>query len=108
MGEGLEHFFGERRSFALVLRFELRQEIVGERRDVFAAFAKRRQIQSDDVDAVEKILAEAAGGDFVGKAAIRGADDARVGAALLGVADAAVGAVLEKLERFGLKAEIEI
>ena len=75
--------------------------------NVFAAFAQRRQIQSDDVDAVEEILAEAAGGDFVGKIAIGGADDARVGSALLGVADAAVGAVLEELKSFGLKAEVE-
>ncbi len=90
MGEGLKHFLGERRSFALVLCLKLCEEIVGQRRDVFAAFAQRRQIQCDDVDAIEQILAKAAGGNFVGEIAIGGADDARVGAALLRVADAAV------------------
>src|ERR1700760_4838913 len=108
MRKSLEHFLGERRSFALVLCLELGEEVVGEERDIFAAFAERRKIERDDIDAIEKILAEAAGGDFVGKIAVGGADDARVGAPLLGVADGAVGAVLEELESFCLEAEIEL
>src|ERR1700722_5540564 len=107
MGEGMKHFLGKRRSFALVLYFEQGQKVIGERWDVFATFAKRRQIQSDDVDAVEEVLAEAAGVDFVLEFAVSGADDAGVGAALLGVADAAVGAVLKELRRFGLEAQNE-
>ena len=90
MSEGLEHFLRERGGFALVLRFELRQKIIGEQRYVFAAFAERRQIQGDDVDAVEEILTKTAGGDFFGEIAIGCADDACVGAALLRVANTAL------------------
>src|SRR4051812_39312966 len=107
MGEGLKHFLGERGSFAFVLRFQLSQEVVGEKRNIFATFTKRRQIKSNDVDTVEKVLAEATGSDFVSKVAVGGADDASVGASFLGVANAIVGTVLEELQGLGLKAKIE-
>ena len=108
MGEGLKHFLGERRSFALVLCLKQCEEIVGQRRDVFAAFAQWRQIERDDIDAIEEILAKTAGDNFVGEIAIGGTDDTCVGAALLSVADAVVGAVLKKLKRLGLEAHIEL
>ena len=41
----------------------LREEVLGEQRDVLAALAQRRQRDRDDVDAVEQILAEPALGD---------------------------------------------
>ncbi len=42
MCKSLEHFLGERRSFALVFGFELSEKVIGELRDIFAAFAERR------------------------------------------------------------------
>ena len=49
---------------ACVLRTAARQEVRGERRDVLAAFAQRRQLNLDGVEAVQQVLAEAALGDF--------------------------------------------
>ena len=41
----------------------LREEVLGEQRDVLAPLAQRRQRDRDDVDAVEQVLAEPPVGD---------------------------------------------
>jgi hypothetical protein len=41
------------------------EEVVGEQRDVLEAVAQRRDADRDDVDAIEQVLAEAAGLDLV-------------------------------------------
>jgi hypothetical protein len=53
-------------------------EVVGEQRDVLEAVAQRRDADRDDVDAIEQILAEAAGLDLVAEVAVGRADEAKV------------------------------
>ena len=62
----------------------LLQQMRGQRQDVVAAFAQRRQRQRKHVEAVVEIFAEAAGGDFVAQQAV-GRGDARARRACTGV-----------------------
>ena len=48
----------------------VRQEMRGERGDVVAPIAQRRQVNDDGVQPVEQVLAEAAGGDLRSRSAL--------------------------------------
>ena len=52
------------------------EEVLGQQRNVFVALAQRRQVNRDDVDAVEQVLAELALRDHLGQILIGGGDDA--------------------------------
>ncbi len=64
-----------------LLRVNARQEVLDERRNVFAALAQRRHGQVNDVQPVEQVLAERALGDHVAQVAVGRGDDAHVDAA---------------------------
>ena len=78
------------------------QDVLGQRRDVLGAVAERRDDDPGDVEAVEQVLAEPAGGDLLRQVAVGGRDDAGVGAEGLGPADALELALLEDAEDLGL------
>ena len=78
------------------------EEELGERADVLDAFAERRDVDADDVEAVEQVLAEGAGFDGAFGLAVGGGDDADVGAQGLVAADAGELAFLEDAEELGL------
>src|SRR5581483_305543 len=54
---------------------ELADEVLDERRDVFAALRERRQLDVDDVQAVEDVLAEATGPHLAAQVLVRRGDD---------------------------------
>ena len=76
--------------------------------NVVGPLAQRRQVQRDQVDAVEQVLAELAARDLVGERAVRGRDDAHVDRPRLARAEHLVGAVLEDAEQLHLRARVEI
>ena len=78
------------------------QVMAGQRQDVFAPLAQRRQGQRDDVQAKEQVFAEPAGAHLVLQRAVGGGDHAHVGPAFLGFAQPLVGAVVEEAQQPGL------
>jgi hypothetical protein len=58
----------------------LPDEVLDQRRNVFAAFPERRDLDRDDVQAIEEIVLEPAVGDHLAQVAIGGGDDADVDA----------------------------
>ena len=83
-------------------------EIFDEVGNVVAAVAQRRQRDGDHVDAVEKIGAKTAAGDFLMQQAIGGADDASVHAPFFVIADAREMAVLQDVQQLRLQAGIDL
>ena len=85
----LEHGQGLRRHAprrpAHLLR-QLLDEVGDQQRDVLAAIAQRRQVERDDVETVEEILAQDALGDGAPDVAVRGGDEADVDLDVAGVA----------------------
>ena len=84
------------------LRSSAAEDVLGQGRDVLGAVAERRDDDPGDVEAIVQVLAEPAGGDLLGQVAVRGRDDAGVGAEGLGPADALELALLEDAEDLGL------
>ncbi len=70
--------------------------------------AQRRHVDRQDMQPVEQVLAEAAGGDLGEGIAIGGADDADIDAANAGIADRLHGAALDEAQELGLQAEIHL
>ena len=96
---------GERELAPAVPPLEPPQDVLGQGRDVLGAVAERRDDDPGDVEAVEQVLAEPAGGDLPGQVAVRGRDDPGVGAEGLGPADALELPLLEDAEDLGLGRE---
>ncbi len=59
-------------------RRQPREDRIGQHRDVVAPLAQRRQLQLDDVEPVEEVLAEAAAPHALRQVLVRRADDAHV------------------------------
>ncbi len=78
------------------------EDVLGQGRDVLGAVAERRDDDPGDVEAVEQVLAEPAGGDLFGQVAVSGRDDPSIGAENLGPADALEFALLKDAEDLGL------
>src|SRR3546814_3045142 len=78
-------------------------EMAGERGDIAAPVAQRRQHHRDDVEAVEKILAEAAIGDEIAHVAVGRGDDPHVGPERLTAAHGRIFAGLEDAQQPGLR-----
>src|SRR6476660_8462403 len=83
------------------------QEIVDQLRNVRAPFTQRRQHDVHNIDAIKKIFAESAGGNFLFQIAIGGADYSRFRPRIFFRADAAEFSVLQYLQELGLKAHAE-
>ena len=78
------------------------KEIFGEQTDVIDALAEGRNVDSHDIEPIEKILAEGALGHLLFEVAVCRADDADIRVQRLVAADAGKGALLENAEDFAL------
>ncbi len=67
--------------------------------NVGRAVAQRRDLQVDDVEAEQQILAEGAFAHGVGEVAVRGRDDADIDRNRLGAADAVDHAFLDRAQQ---------
>ena len=79
-----------------------------QRRDVVAALAQRRDADLDDVEAIEQVAAEAAGGHLDAQVAVGRGEHLDVDAARLERADAVDLSELEDAQQLGLDAERQI
>ena len=68
-----------------------------------AAMAKRRDVERDDVEAIEEVCAKASRRDFVREVAVGCGDNAHVGVAVARCADAAEASLFEKLQELRLR-----
>jgi hypothetical protein len=91
-------------AFALL---ELGEEVGDEFGQVLEVLAEGRDGDGEDVDAVVEVFAEAALGDHGLEVAVRGGDEADVGADELVAADAVEGLAFEDAEELGLEVEGE-
>ena len=66
---------------------------------------KGGMLDREDVEAVEQVFAEPAGGDGLGEIEVGGGDDAAVGQDRVGAADPLEAPVLEHAQQLGLHAE---
>ena len=86
----------------------LPEEFPGDDQHVVVAFAQRRQVDGHDMQAVEQVLAEAAGIDLGLRVAVGGADDADVDRRRLVLADPLDRAGLQEAQHLGLQAKIHL
>src|SRR5207249_4935109 len=92
---------------AVVFPVVLIQEEIDQPRDVLAAVAQRREINIDDVEAIEQILAEIPAGDFFLQIDVGGGDHAGVDLERLRVADANELALLQDAQQLDLKLRLK-
>ncbi len=78
------------------------EEVLDEERDVARALAQRRQADRHDVEAVEEVFAERAGGDELLEVAVGRRDEAHVDADRLDAADALELALLQRAQELDL------
>ena len=78
------------------------EEVFHQQGDVLAAFAEGRQVQVDEIDAEEQVLAEGVFFHHLAQVNIRGADDADIGAACVAVAQHLVSLVLQHTQELHL------
>ena len=81
----------------------LLQQMHGQRQDVVATFAQRRERQRKHVEAVVEIFAEAARGHFIAQQAVGGRDDAHVERHRRAAAEAFDLAFLQDAQQLGLQ-----
>ncbi|HMB82336.1 MAG TPA: sigma 54-interacting transcriptional regulator, partial [Vicinamibacterales bacterium] len=86
----------------------LAQEVGGQRRNVLAAVAERRELDLDGVQAEQEILPEPPRGDFVAEVRVRGRHDAHVGLARPRRADALEVACFEDAQELRLQVERDV
>src|SRR5262252_6624385 len=84
------------------------QEVLGEERDLITTFPQRRQIDRDDVQTEEEIVAEVAVGHGARQVAVGGGDDAHVDANVLFPSEAGELAVLQDLEELSLQRKAHV
>ena len=87
---------------------EVAAEHFRKRRDVLGAVAQRREVDGDDIEAVEEILTEGALGALGFQFLVRGGDNAGICADNGFAADGAEVAVLEDAEEIGLAETREV
>src|SRR5947209_1575530 len=100
--EASARVFGEVERVAVEALAEDREEVFDERGYVFAPVAQRRDVERDDVEAVEEVCAEAPLLNVVGEVAVGGGDDSHVRLAVARRADAAEAALFEEPEELHL------
>jgi hypothetical protein len=81
------------------------QEVPGERHDVLAPVAQRRDADVEHVEAVVEVEAERAARHLVRELLVRGGDDAHVDGEVARAAEPPEGHLLEHLEQLGLRRE---
>ena len=83
-------------------------EIPGQQRNVVKALAQRRDKNLDDIQPVEEIVAEAAGGDTIFEMAVAGGNQMDVHGNGVLAADPLKGAGFEDAEHLGLDAQADV
>ena len=77
--ECLEGLVADRLDLAVAVGVDVEiaglQEVVGQQRDVLEAVPQRGKLEADDAEAIEEVLAEAAGLDLLLEVAVGGGDD---------------------------------
>ncbi len=81
------------------------EEVIDEERDVFQPLAQGGHLDRDDVEPVEEVFAEPAGGDGLGEDEIGGGDDAAIGLDRVRSADSLESAVLKHAQQLGLHSQ---
>lgn len=93
---------------ARVFLDEAGKEAIGQGEDIFTALAQGRQVQGDDVQAVQQVFAKAPFADHVLEVEVGRGQNPHIGAAGHRVADALVFFVLDKTQQLGLQGQREI
>jgi hypothetical protein len=83
------------------------QEVVGQSRDIIYSLSKKRQLNRQGIDAIEKILAKMARFHLSFEGAICGAYKANINSSVARGSDPAELTVLKQLEKLGLKGGFE-
>src|SRR5882724_10783531 len=82
---------------------ELLHEVADKKRDVLAAIAKRRNLNRENIQAIEKITAEFAFGDQAAQVRVGGGDHAGIHVNGAGSAEAFEFMLLQNTQQFGLQ-----
>ena len=83
-------------------------EVTHQKRNIFRAFAKRGDLNGENVEAVIKVAAESALADEFGKILVRGGDDADIHALRAVAAEALEFLFLQNAQQFGLEVERKV
>ena len=94
--------------YTKLLRCQTVEEMQGQRLDVLGALAQRRQLQGDDVEPVEEVFTESAGGDLCLEILVGGGEEADVDLAGAGRADGNELTLLQDPQQLGLQQRAEI
>ena len=89
-------------------RLEAAQEVLGQRLDVLRPLAQRRQVDLEDVEAEEQVVAEAALGDAARQVLVRGRQDADVERLRLVAADRQHLVVLQHAQQLDLHRQRDV
>ena len=101
--EDVEHFGADAADVVAVLGVDVAKDVFDEQRNVVFVIAQRRQVNVEDVEAEEEILAQLAGADgFLGIFVGRG-EDANVDRRFAFAAEAANFAIFENAQELGLR-----
>src|SRR5512135_2258766 len=104
----LHRLFREPGEAAVVDRPVEREQLPRQRIDILRAFAQRRDLDLDDVQAIEKVFTEATLLHLPFEVPVGGAEDADVGLARRGIPYALVLAVLQEPQQFRLQGKGKI
>src|SRR5438045_4895201 len=85
---------GNRAGAAVEFVVVLLQKVTGNLRDVLTSLAQRRQLNVDDVDAIEEVLPEIAGGNLIFQLSICRANEPYLNLFFLLAADWAVPSII--------------
>src|SRR5690606_5711894 len=96
--QGRARFVTEPTGWPGVFLDETGKETVGQGQDVFTALAQGRQVQGDDIQAIQQVFAEAAFAHHLFKVEVGGGQNAYIGAAGDRVTDAFVFLVLDEAQ----------
>src|ERR1700678_4405874 len=99
---------GELAGFEIVLFGEVFEEAVDEQRNVFAAAAQGGQVDGDDVEAVEEVVAKLAVADGLAQVDVGGGYDADIDLRLLRAAERGEAAVLQDAQDLGLRVHAHV
>src|SRR2546421_1691060 len=93
--------YGARRTF--VLFGQLRDEMLSQKRQVVFALTKRRQLNRDDVEAIEQVFTERAIRDGLLRILVRGREQTHINRNLLRAAETPHRALFKHAQKFSLQ-----
>src|SRR5271154_5001973 len=91
-----------------VLSAELLQEFLDEKRDVFLAIPQRRDVERDDVEAIEEVFTKVAAGDLLFKVFVRSSNDADIDMDRVRRSNGEKALLVERAKDFGLCLETHV